>query len=61
MLTVPEIQAFLTHKDTNLMQVARDTNLHIQTLYKLRTEGIDPRHSTVVTLSAYVKSKKKKK
>jgi DNA-binding phage protein len=54
MLTVKEIREKL--KECNLNAVSRDTGLHIQTLYKIKNESPDPRHSTVRILSEYFTS-----
>lgn len=54
MLTVKEIREKL--KECNLNAVSRDTGLHIQTLYKIKNESPDPRHSTVLILSEYFTS-----
>ena len=54
MLSVEEIRRRL--KDSNLTAVAKSSGVNYHTLYKFMVKNIDPRHSTVTQLSAYLMS-----
>ena len=54
MLSIEEIKRRL--KDSNLTSVAKSSGVNYHTLYKFMVKNIDPRHSTVTLLSAYLNS-----
>jgi hypothetical protein len=54
MLSIEEIKHRL--KDSNLTSVAKSSGVNYHTLYKFMVKNIDPRHSTVTLLSAYLMS-----
>lgn len=54
MLSIEEIRRRL--KDSNLTAVAKSSGVNYHVLYKFMVKNIDPRHSTVTMLSAYLMS-----
>lgn len=52
MLSVEEIRKRL--QDSNLTAVAKSSGVNYHVLYKFMVKKIDPRHSTVTLLSAYL-------